>query len=106
MRPIPVTMRAELSMLPRMKRCELAHFGLGECDGKIEWDHVWIYAGKQVNELWAILGLCHKHHYAKPGNQLLNEGAMRISLRLATQEDLAKYPRKNWAQIKRSLGMT
>lgn len=97
-------MRDELASLPRMKRCAVAGMGYESCDGRIEFDHVWIYAGRQINELWAILGLCHCHHVAKDGNFLLKETILRASLRIATDEDLAKYPRKNWDQIKKSLG--
>jgi len=106
MRPIPIKMREELASEPRMKRCAAAGLGFGPCEKKIEWDHVWIYAGKQINEKWAILGICEKHHYEKNGNRLLNETIMRASLRIATAENLEKYPRKNWAQIKKSLGIT
>ena len=105
MRPIPLKMRAELAEEPRMKVCVVKGLGFGECEGRIEWDHCWIYAGRQINELWAILGVCNKHHYEKNGNQLLKESIARKSLQLATDEDLQKYPRKNWAQIKKSLGM-
>lgn len=105
MRPIPLKMRAELEEEPRMKRCALVGLEFGSCDGRVEWDHQWIYAGKQINEKWALLGVCSKHHYDKNGNQLLKESLARKSLNLATEEDLQKYPRKNWAQIKRSLGL-
>lgn len=105
MRPIPIKMRAELQLESRVKRCALIGLEFGLCEGKIEWDHVFIYAGRQINEKWALVGVCSKHHYEKNGNQLLKEAIARNSLRLATNEDLEKYPRKNWAQIKKSLGM-
>lgn len=105
MRLIPLAMREELAALRRMKECTVKNLGFGECTKKLEWDHVWQYAGRQINEPWAILAVCSGHHYDKPGNRLLNEAIMRASLRLTTEEDLAKYPRKNWAQIKRSLGL-
>lgn len=79
--------------------------GFGACWQKVEWDHVWIYAGRQINEKWAIVGVCKKHHAAKEGNLLLKDSIARASLRLATEEDLAKYPRKNWVQIRRALGL-
>lgn len=34
----------------------------GNCDGRITWEHAIIYAGKQLNETWAILGICEYHH--------------------------------------------
>lgn len=105
MRPIPLAMRDELELLQRMKVCAVAHFGFGECEPKIEWDHVWIYAGRQINEPWAIIGVCSRHHRLKDSEWLVRDAIQRASLRLATSEDLARYPRRNWAQLKKSLGM-
>lgn len=105
MRPIPIKMREELAGKKRMTFCVVKGMGFGFCEPKIDWDHVWIYAGRQINETWAIVGVCTRHHYKKNGNRLLNDSIMRASLRLASPEDLAKYPRKNWAQIHLALGM-
>lgn len=98
-------MRDALSGLLRMKRCAVADYGYGPCEGKIEWHHVWKYAGRQINELWAILGGCSKHHRMVDSEWLVRDSFRRASLRLATPEDLAKYPRMNWDQIKISLGI-
>ena len=105
MRPIPPAMREKLAQEPRMKVCALSGLGraYGGCSGGIEWDHVWIYAGKQINELWAIIGVCKGHHKAKDGNRVVKDAICIASLKLAKPADLAKYPRKNWDQIKKSL---
>lgn len=103
MRPIPIKMREELAEEKRMKYCVAIGLGFGFCLPRIEWDHVWIYAGRQINEKWAIVGVCSKHHRAKEGNPLLKNCIMRASLKLATPADLEKYPRKNWKQISKSL---
>ena len=69
------------------------------CKGRITWEHCWIYAGKQINEPWAILPLCEWHHavnqYQDSGdlNKKLNK---QLSLARATKEDLLKYPKKNF----------
>lgn len=84
-----------------MKRC--AAFGIGSCNGKIEWDHVWIYAGRQIDEVWAIVGVCHTHHEKKEANVIVRHSIQRASMREATFDDLAKYPRKDWLRIKVSL---
>lgn len=104
-------MRQELEGLERMKRCALAPVQdiYGLCSGRIrnpEWHHPWIYAGKQINELWAIVAGCSHHH-----GMVTKDGAVRMafeaaSLMLATEADLAKYPRKDWSQIKKTLGIT
>jgi hypothetical protein len=53
------------------------------------------YAGRQVQEKWAIVPLCW-HHHLGPG---LDKKANRlIALARATEEDLAKYPRADWAR--------
>lgn len=105
MRPIPQKLREELERQSRMKWCAAFGLGFGGCWPRIEYDHVWIYAGRQINETWAIVGVCKKHHAAKEGNLLLKACIQRNSLRLATNEDLLQYPKKDWDQIKRSLGM-
>ncbi len=102
-------MRQELEKLPRMRICTLAPLQdvYGACEGRKqhpEWHHVWKYAGKQINELWAILAGCSRHH-AMASNPAIQEAFETASLMLATKEDLAAYPRKDWMQIKKSLGM-
>lgn len=71
-----------------------------DCGGRLTKEHCFIYAGKQVQELWAIIDLCWNHHL---GNFLVKEINQLISLRKATEEDLAKYPRKNWSQMRKYL---
>src|SRR4051812_5449230 len=96
MRTIPVKMRNELSADRFMSRCCINN---AACEGRVEWHHVWIYAGKQINEPWAIVPACEWHHRQanKPAIKILFEIA---SLRRAKEEDLAKYPKKDWKQIK------
>lgn len=76
---------------------------MGNCDSKIDWDHVWIYAGTQINEAWAIVGVCRYHHSIKEGNSAVRHAIQKASLKLAAPNHLLKYPRKDWAQIERSL---
>lgn len=101
MRKIPTELRERLAADPRMKVCAAAH--LGDCEGRIEWHHVWIYAGKQINEYWSIVGACHYHHSEVNSNREVREAFERVSLGLATFEDLHGYPRKNWEQIETNL---
>ncbi len=60
MRFIPKQVKEELENDPRMKQCCLWY--LDGCDGRIEWHHNLIYAGRQVNIPEAILPLCKAHH--------------------------------------------
>ncbi len=103
-------MRVELEALPRMKRCTLAPVQdlYGACSGRLthpEWHHVWTYAGQQINEPWAIVGACSRHHEMVKADRAVKMAFEAASLLLATEEDLARYPRKDWDQIKKSLGI-
>lgn len=64
MRKIPPKLRENMQNDPFYKVCSLrgseAHFGA--CGGCVTWEHAIIYAGRQLNEKWAIIPLCEKHH--------------------------------------------
>jgi len=95
--PIPQKIRQKLASDPRMKRCCMPNCARKE----IEWDHSFNYAGKSIQEAWAINPLCQYHH--RGANGTLQSGVREwteyISLQRAEWEDLAKYPRKNWPQL-------
>lgn len=97
MRPIPKKLRDEMAADPYYQIC--ARRGI-DCSGRITWEHAWIYAGKQINEKWAIIPLCWYHHLGPGLDKEINR---IISIARATAEDLAKYPRTNWEQIKKYL---
>ncbi len=99
MRPIPKKLREELVSDPYYKYC--ARLG-SDCSGRITWEHAWTYAGRQINEKWAIIPLCWYHHLGPGLNKEINR---LLSLARATVEDLAKYPRMNWTQVKKSLNI-
>lgn len=104
-------MRQELEGEERMKRCALAPVQdiYGLCSGRIrnpEWHHPWTYGGKQINELWAIVAGCTEHHDRVNKDRAIKMAFEAASLMIATEADLAKYPRKDWAQIKKTLGIT
>jgi hypothetical protein len=60
MTPIPKILREEMANDPYYKTCCVSF--LGDCGGRIEWHHVIIHAGKQLQEKWAINPACHDHH--------------------------------------------
>ena len=72
--PIPKKMRDTLSKDPFMKKCIVAN----NCEGRVEFDHAFTYAGRRVNELWAILPLCTKHNH---GVTREVEAARKVNLR-------------------------
>jgi len=69
-----------------------------ECSGRLTCEHALTYAGRQVNDLFAIIPLCEYHHLGKGLNKLENR---RIAVSRATVEDLAKYPRADWSVMYR-----
>lgn len=65
-------------------------------------EHAWKYAGRQINEAWAIIRLCARAHsvdqYQTGGGILDKRINEAISLRHATDQDLKKYPNRDWEQ--------
>ena len=107
MRKISTRVRNILANDPRMKTCERYQtFKDHTCEpdprtGRlIEWEHVWTYGGKQIDETWAIIGTCW---WAHRGPGLDKSKNQFISLHHASDEDLQKYPRMNWAQARKYL---
>lgn len=64
------------------------------CEQQAELEHAWTYSGRQINEVWAIIPCCPYHNRGKGLNKTYNQW---VALRRATAEDLAKYPRIDWA---------
>lgn len=91
MRPIPEKMKRVMAADPYYQKCVHAS---SDCQGRIEWDHSFIYAGRQINEVWAILPTCQWHHRNIVHFRKESE---RIAVARATEEELSKYPRKNWS---------
>jgi hypothetical protein len=95
MRPIPMKLRLEMAEDSYYESCARANEG--GCKGRITWEHAFMYAGKQINERWAIIPLCVYHHLGPGLDKRKNE---RIAIARATEQDLQKYPRKNWQTYK------
>ena len=71
------------------------------CKGRITWEHCFIYAGRQINEKWAIIPLCEWHHGVgihQNVNGMDKRINQYIALNRATEKDLDKYPNMNWGQ--------
>lgn len=69
---------------PRMKVCCLRH--LGGCNGRIEWHHNLIYAGRQCDMPNTILGVCSEHH-EMARNKEIKEQLDQIMLNQMTDRD-------------------
>lgn len=72
------------------KKCARSN---ADCQGRITWEHAFTYAGKQIQEVWAIIPLCWYHHLGVGLVKAINQA---IAISRATLEDLQKYPRLLW----------
>lgn len=102
--PIPKNILTEILVDDYYKKC--ARHTEKTCKGRVTFEHVFIYAGKQIQEVWSIIPLCEYHHdvlsYQDKGD-LQKELNQHIALQRATDADLEKYPRRNWKQLKEYL---
>jgi len=96
MRPIPKPLLKRILADPRNKSCAIP--GCGSV--QVELDHVWKYAGKQINEHWAIIALCYDHHRGGSLNRPLTQW---LSLGRATEADLMRYPKTDWKRLQSHL---
>ncbi len=101
MTKMPLKLRKEIAADPTYRVCKLAGFPGHVCGGRITMEHAIIYAGRQVQEKWAIVSICaagqevDQYQDAHTMNKELN---VWVALNQATQEELVKYPRAevNW----------
>lgn len=104
MNNIPKKLNNELNNDPEYKVCMRAKiFKDHICKGRITREHALIYAGKQIQEKWAIIPLCAYAHSVDEFQDcgiLDKEKNEYIALLRSTPEDLVKYPKKNWTQLK------
>lgn len=91
---IPLKLRSELANLPEYKTCMLYGHQEHTCEGRITWEHAVIYAGKKIQEKWAIIALCAKGHAV---DEFMDAGTLNkdvniwIAFNRATDEELKKY---------------
>lgn len=94
MRPIPLNHRKIIDSDPYFRQCARRS---GDCSGRITIEHSFLFKNAQVSEIWAYVPLCWHHHLGKGLNKEMNRW---LALRRATAEDLAKYPKTDWVQMK------
>lgn len=92
MTPIPIKIRKVMAAEPFYKTCSRNmalqdHVcGRDPRTGKlIEWEHAFIYAGKQMQKIWAIIPLCWYTHSGPKLNKEINQW---IALNRATDTEL------------------
>jgi len=98
----PPKLQEEMNNDPEYKTCmrrELFHDH--ECKGRMTREHALIYAGRQIQEKFAIISICAWSHDVdehQGGNNLDKPKNEYIALLRATDEDLRKYPNRDWKQ--------
>lgn len=98
MRPIPIKLRKKINEDPYYKVC--ARNKEGFCSGRITIEHAFIYARKQISEVFSLIPLCWFHHLGAGLDKRKNQW---IAINRATPADFARYPKKDWNQIKEYL---
>jgi len=98
MRPIPKKLLKEILEDPYYEICIRDNC---DCKGRITLEHALYYARKQINEKFAILPVCEFHHKVgifQNNGDLDKRFHEYIAIGRMTKEDVAKYPKLNWAQ--------
>lgn len=92
MRPISPKNKTIINNDPYYKTC--CRRDEGNCSGRITIEHVLIFAGRQIDEIWNLLPVCEYHHsigkHMEDGD-LNKEKHTWIALNRATDEELLKY---------------
>lgn len=105
MRKISDPVRKVINTDPYYTKC--ARCNEGTCKGRITMEHTLIYAGKQIDEVWAIIPLCEYHHAVnqyQDGGDLKKELNICIALNRATDEELLKYSKAtNYIALRKQL---
>ena len=79
-----------------VRTCMRAHEG--NCQGRLTKEHAFIYAGKQLQEEWAILDICAFHHGVdrfQDGGDLNKEVHLWIALNRAPEARLRELSKAN-----------
>lgn len=96
--PIPLKLREKMAANGSMLHCIHRN---SDCEGRIEWEHAWIYAGKKIQEEWAIVPCCTYHHRGSGLDKDYNRYCSLVkAIKIYGSLDVIqqKYPKKNWLQ--------
>lgn len=108
MRPIPPSLKARMERDPMMHICTWNNQDCrnenGSRPARPEWEHAFLYANRQINEWWAIIGACWWHHR---GRGMVKSFLQWKCLQRVTEAELGeiqkKYPRTDWVALKNRL---
>ena len=93
MRPISPRVKKIIDTDPFYKTCIFRGYQdrFGICGGRITMEHSIIFAGRQLDEAWAILPLCARHHGIEEFQDrtyINKEAVVWVALNRATLEEL------------------
>lgn len=107
MRPLSYRVRKVINTDPFYRTCVITGWTDQYCKSirsklYISIEHALEYAGKQIDEPWALVGLRNDlNTSAMPLER--KEKCRIVCLVRATENDLKKYPKKDWSQMKKYL---
>ncbi len=92
------SLRAELEVDPRKSVCAFKDIPGHVCGGRITREHAMYYAGKKIQERWAIVFICAKGHgvdieFQDAPGQISKEMRQWVALYQATDADFDRFPR-------------
>jgi len=97
MTPIPQKIRQIISEDPFYRTCiHEKREKSSSCSGRMTVEHSFLYSGKRVNELWALVPCCWNHNVGVSGEE--KDWNRYVALMRATVEDFAHYHKKDWSQ--------
>lgn len=89
MTSIPQSVRERLASDPFMRKCVHVYLqSPTQCEGRIEWEHAMYYKGAKIQEAWAIVPTCYRHHR---GGFLNKEFGVMFALLRADDKTLGRY---------------
>lgn len=92
MNNIPLKIRKKIEQDPFYRTCALYGQHNHICDGRVTIEHTVVFAGKQLQELWALIGLCaHGHGVDEFQDDATTSKELRewVALSRATPSELA-----------------
>jgi hypothetical protein len=67
------------------------------CKGRLTWEHAWIYAGRQINEAWAIVPCCMSMNVGVSGDdKKFNQYVALIRAKSLGIDLSSDFPKRNW----------
>ena len=98
---MPAKLRKEIEKDPFYSQCIHERFRGDIGKGRLSWEHCFRYSGRQIQEVWSIVPCRMSFNVGVSGRD--KDFNRYVALCRATEEDLAKYPKRDWKQEMRRL---